>query len=322
MKSKTILLLCLIFTMVISLTVVSFGSSTEYPSKPITIVVPYGAGGGHDLMTRSIAMVAPDHFGVPVVVENKSGGMTIVGVSYVAKAKPDGYTLLATVSTSVIHNGLGDNPPVNVLDDTDLICMLNAWTQPLIGPPDSRFSSGLELFEYARNNPGELKWGLAGARSAIHLAGLKIQSEAGILGNFVIVPYDGGTELKAALLSGEVDIAMGSEPWSNPGIAEGIYTGFFTTGKERAEIMPDVPTLIEYGIDMEVYGDYGIAVPKGTPQEIKDYLEEKFKEIAEDPKLQEILDKSGDKAKFRSSEEYTEFLEDEYDVAVELKDLL
>lgn len=278
------------------------------PERPITIIIPFSPGGGHDTLTRNIIAVAEEYLGVPLIPVNMAGGSSSVAIQYVSTSVPDGYTLLATADHTIPMKVLGEDIPANIIDDVELICMLNFWSTPLIGPAESRFNNGHELLEYAREHPGELLISVADSRGINHLNTLLFLNATNTANAFRIVPYDGGSEEQAALHAGELDCVLANEVWAVPGVDKGYFKAYFNSGMKRHEMLQEIPTLTESGFDVELGFSYGIAVPPNTPDNIKIFLAEAFSRIALDEELLEIMAKRGDKPDFRSGEEYQEYL--------------
>ena len=321
-KYRKLNILLLVLLIGIILTSASQAQQDKWqPERPITIIIPFSPGGGHDTLTRNIVAVAEKYFGVPLIPVNIAGGSSSVAIHKVSESSPDGYTILATSDHTIPMKVLGENIPANIIDDVELVCMFNFWSTPLIGLADSKYSSGEELLEYARNNPGELLISVADSRGINNLNTLLFLHATNTVDAFRMVPYDGGAEEQAALHAGDIDCVLANESWAVPGIRAGYFKAYFNSGQERHDMLDDTPTFIESGYNIELGLTYGIAVPPGTPEEIKKYFEETFSNIARDEELLAMMAKRGDKPDFKSGKLYAEHLKSIFEKAEDLKHL-
>jgi tripartite-type tricarboxylate transporter receptor subunit TctC len=249
-----------------------------YPSRPITWVVPTGAGGAVDISVRVVAKVLSEILNTPVVIENRSGAGGVLGTAHVANAKPDGYTLLLagtgpfTISPNISKTLQYD--PVK-----SFIMIHTLWDSPaiLLVGVNSPYKSISELLSYAKANPGTIKVGHAGIGTTTHLISEMLQQNAQI--KFTIVPYKGNAAALTDVLAGNLDLMLDFV------VASGTRA-LALTGNERVKDLPDVPTLREAGVPNSVLTGWTmVAVPAGTPQTIVDQLSKAFDEAFKKPEV-------------------------------------
>ena len=264
----------------------------EFPSRPITIIVPFPAGGAVDVLIRPVAQFLRDRYKVSVIVENKTGAGGNLGTAAVAKAAPDGYTLVAgTVGTQVI-NGL--------LEDVgfDGISSVAPITANAIFPNVLLVYAGLpvdnlgELIAHARQNPGVLDYASAGIGSPSHLAGELLAAQAGI--QIVHVPYRGAPPVVTDLVSGRVKMFFNNLPSSLPLLKAGGVRAIAVTTPTRAAAMSAIPTMMESGLPrFEVVTWYGILAPQGTPAAIVERLNRDITDALRAPDVAAVYQAQG-----------------------------
>jgi len=264
----------------------------EFPSRPITIIVPFPAGGAVNVLIRPVAQFLRDRYKVSVIVENKTGAGGNLGTAAVAKAAPDGYTLVAgTVGTQVI-NGL--------LEDVgfDGIASFAPITANAIVPNVLLVHAGLpvnnlgELIAHARQNPGVLDYASAGIGSPSHLAGELLAAQAGI--QIVHVPYRGAPPVVTDLVSGRVKMFFNNLPSSLPLLKAGGVRAIAVTTPTRAAAMSAIPTMMESGLPrFEVVTWYGILAPQGTPAAIVERLNRDITDALRAPDVAAVYQAQG-----------------------------
>lgn len=253
-----------------------------YPSRPITWVVPFGAGGVTDNSARFVAKVLSEKIGQAVIVENKPGAAGIVGVEYVAQAKPDGYTMVygssGPMATFVsLYKKLSFTPlksfvPVNGMADSSLLLVVNA-SRP--------YKTVEEFIDYLKKNPGKVNYGSSGAGTAPHLIGEMFQMATGT--SMVHVPYKASANLYSDLLAGTIDAIFDYTVVMRPHIEAGKVTPLGISREDRLKSFPNVPTFKERGIDVVLTAWASIAMPAGTPPEIVNKMSAAFAETMRDP---------------------------------------
>ncbi len=243
-------------------------AADEWPTRAVTIVVPYAAGGSTDVMGRILAQRLNEKLGQPFVVENKSGASGNIGATTVARSKADGYTiLLATNSQAALNKLLYKNLAYDPTGDFTPVALIADIPQLVVVRSDLGVNSLQELIDYAKKNPGKLSFGSTGIGSQGHLAGALLARSAGI--EMLHVPYRGSAPIVSDLLGGRLDLAFDALPTYLPLLGEGKIKPVAITSRERSAQLPDVPTVIEGGIaNYEVAPWFSFVAPKGTAPEI------------------------------------------------------
>lgn len=263
--------------------------SPNYPHKPIRIVVPFGPGGATDVVARTVADKLSARLGQAVIVENKPGASTMIGADTVAKAAPDGYTLMVSgSSTYSVVPALKERLPYDPQKDLALIALLVKAPLVLVSGPATPAKTLAELVALAKSKPGELSYGTFGTGSAPHLAGEMFAHEAGI--KVLAVPYKGSAPASMALLGGEIHYAIDTIPSVGPHIKSGKLRALAVTSVQRASALPEVPTLGELKLGKASFdGYYGMAAPAGTPAAIQQLLGRELAGIMALPDVKEKM---------------------------------
>ncbi len=237
-----------------------------WPSRPIRFVVPFNAGGTTDIIARIISQWLSERLGQQVIVENKPGGGTNIGVQAVVNAAPDGYTWLFTVPTSTINPWLYKSLPFDF--QRDIVPAAGLAEQPLVMEvnPSVPAKTVAEFIAYAKANPGKVTFASFGTRTISHLAIELIKSQTGI--DVVHVPYTGGAAMVPDIIAGRVQAGVDALPNSLPHIRAGAMRALAVLPVKRSAVIPDVPTIGETIPGLEVSTWSGIGVPTGTPAEV------------------------------------------------------
>lgn len=258
-----------------------------YPNKPIRVVVPYQAGGATDVIARVFGDKLAARLGQPVVIDNKGGAGGILGTDTVAKAAPDGYTLLVSLSTSMLINQfLYTKLPYNPQKELALVSQLAAAPITLAVHPSLPVKTGPELLAYIAANKGKVSYGSYGVGSHAHLAGAHMSRVQNA--EMVHVAYKGEAPMLQDLIGGQVQMAYASALGVKPHADTGRLRIVGVTGPRRMGVLPDVPTLLEQGMKDDVYsvvGFIGMAAPAGTPREI---VERVAREVQAIGQLEEV----------------------------------
>lgn len=277
--------------------------AADYPSKPITFVLPYPAGGSTDLTTRALANAAKKYLGQPIIIENKPGGGATVGPTLLLTKPPDGYTigLITSGVTIAYHMGkLRFNP-------NDEVTHIMRWGGYLFGimvHADARWKTIQEFIQYSRENPQQVTYTSVGVGTSPHLAMEELAMAAGNV-QWIHVPSKGGSEASTALLGGHVDASSGSSGLQL--VDAGKFRLLATYTEHRSERYPQVPTLKELGYNVVSYSPLGIIGPKGIPKEITAKLHDVFKKAMEDPEFQAIMKKFDMSLLYLNPEDYENF---------------
>jgi tripartite-type tricarboxylate transporter receptor subunit TctC len=264
----------------------------DYPSRPVRIIVPFGAGGPTDVYTRAIAEELRKALHQTFVMENKPGAGTTIGTDYVAKAAPDGYTLLMVSGTQTVNETLYTKKPYHLMHDLVPIAPLIDSDLVLVVHPSVPAKSLKELLALARAKPGTLNFGSSGPGSNYHMAAELLKHLTGI--NIVHVPYKGSTGMRTDILSGQIQMLFDSVPTMAPLIKAGKVRALGTSGVTRSPILPDVPTIAEAGVPgFQATLWVGFMAPAGTPQPIVDKLNAEITKIVSRPGIKAAWQKQG-----------------------------
>lgn len=247
-------------------------SASGFPDKPIKLVVPYPPGGSTDPVARLVAEELKAQWGQPVVVDNRAGAAGSIGTEAVAKAPPDGYTILFHTSVISTDPSFKKQTPYNVQRDLAPIAQVATGPYLVVVPPKSKVNSVGEFIAFAKANPGKLNYGSAGVGSSGHLIGELFKLRAGI--DMVHVPFRGGAPSIQALMGAEIDVVFDTVTTSRSLVEGGQLKGLAVTSAERAPLMPNTPTMAEAGMAggfEQVYW-LGFFAPAGTPKDIVEKL--------------------------------------------------
>jgi tripartite-type tricarboxylate transporter receptor subunit TctC len=281
----------------------------DYPNQPIRIIVPYTAGGSSDFVARTVATRMQENMNHPVVVENRPGGNAVIGTELVAKARPDGYTLLLGGSSVLSANpALYNNLPYDALKD--FAPLTNAVVSPIVVVvhPSLPVNSIKELIAYAKANPGKLNYGSAGVGNTLHLAAEMFCLTTGT--SMTHVPYKGASQALGDLLGGSIQVMfdLPQTPLSN--IQAGKLKALAVTGEKRIAVMPDVPTMAEAGLPEYQFGTWiGLVAPAKTPPAIVSRLHKEMVKVLNQPEVKEAFAKQVmDVKASESSEAFAQFI--------------
>ena len=285
-------------------------ASTWAPEQQVELIIPSAAGGSTDLLARAVESVWSKYCDQPVVITNMGGGGGVTGAMAVVSAEPDGYTL-------ELGYGSGHDMSMGYLQELDYtpdmlepVCCLSVHTVGLVAPIDSEFDTVAEVLEWAEANPDTpITASVSTANGTVHLVFLALQQATGL--NMNIVPHDGTAGSITDLLSGSFMIGGGHPSDVLPYVQSGQLKLIGVATQEREPVFPDVPTLIEQGIDFWSYGSIkGVAVPPETPDEIVAYYEELFRPICEDETFQETMANMGQPVMYQDTETFTQYFAD------------
>ena len=255
-------------------------AAQNFPSKVIRFVVPYPAGGPLDQVARALAEKLRDPLGQPVVVENKPGAGGNIGADLVAKAPPDGHTVvMGAVATHAINPYLYSKMPYDANRDFAPVIRVAVVPNVLVLNPDAATRMGIgsvrDLISYARQHPGKLNYASGGNGSAGHLAGELFKAQAGI--SMVHIPYAGAVAALTGLAGGQTDLMFDNLASAAPQIRAGKLKGFAVTTPERSQFFPELPTVAESGLaGFDVGTWFGVFAPAGTPADVIDRLHREF----------------------------------------------
>lgn len=286
---------------------------TDYPNRPVRIIVPQAAGGGVDVVARSVAQKLSDAWGQQVLVDNRPGANGIIGMEAVAKSKPDGYTLGAPfTSVLTINPFVYKTLPYDAARDFAPITQMVTNTIVLVVNPYLPARTVKELVSLAKSRPGDLVYGSFGVGNMTHLAGELLRLEAKL--KMTHVPYKGETPAVTDLLGGQVAMIFATAP----GVAGHVKTGrlrlLATGGEKRAVAYPETPTMIEAGFpNVRVTGWSSLVAPAGTPPDVIDKIQREAARNLLGPDLKERLTAAGAEPAGTSPSEFAAFLKSESD---------
>jgi len=288
-------------------TVAFAAQAQDYPVKPITFVVPFPPGASTDTAARALLPKMTEALGQPVVVDNRPGSGGNIGTGFVARARPDGYTLLLTVNPPISMNKhMFKELPYDPEKDLTPVSLIATTVMALAVNPSLPVKTVQELIDYAKAHPGELKFGSAGIGSAHHINGEVINREAGI--DMVHVPYPGGGPAIADLVGGHIMVSFGTLPAVLPHAQNNALRIIAVAEDERYEGLPDVPTISETIPGVGVQTWIGVMAPGGTPRPVVDKLNAAVNAALEDPAVMDLYKKSGVQVRGSSVEELAEVI--------------
>jgi tripartite-type tricarboxylate transporter receptor subunit TctC len=300
--------------MLLALAGVAAGTSSsradDYPSRPVKIVAPFGAGGPTDVYTRSIANELQKSLGQTFFIEDRPGAGTTIGTDLVAHAAPDGYTLLMVSGTQTVNETLYTQKPYQLMRDLTPVAPLMDTDLVLVVHPSVPAKSLQELLALARAKPGTLNYGSSGPGSNYHMAAELLKSLTGI--DIVHVPYKGSTGMRGDILSGQIQMLFDAIPTMTPTIQSGMVRALATSGRTRSPILPDVPTFTEAGVPgFQATLWVGFMAPKATPQPIVDQLSRTITDILKRADIKDAWEKQGASPMVMTQAVFTAFMESE-----------
>jgi tripartite-type tricarboxylate transporter receptor subunit TctC len=273
-----------------------------YPSRPITLICPWPAGGSTDTHLRKLAELASRHLGQPVIVENKPGAGGMLGPAGMARnAAPDGYTI-SQLTINVVRQPHLQKVDWDPFKDFTYIIGVSGYTFGVVVKSDSPFKTLDDVVAYAKANPGKLSYGSTGIGTSPHLLMEDLASKAGV--EFLHVPFKGNADSTQALLGGHVMVQSDSTGWGKF-VDAGTFRLLVTFGEQRTRW--NAPTAKELGYDVVSYSPYGIAGPKGMDPKIVKILHDAFKKAMDDPDHQKILQSLDQISWYKSSEDYAKW---------------
>ena len=284
-----------------------------YPSKPVRLVLGFPPGTNVDVLARPIAQRMSETLGQPVIVDNRPGATGLIANEFVAKAAPDGYTLLVAPGSSLTSTPhLKLKMPYDALRDFAPIIQINSFPQVLIVNPIVPAKTVKELIAVARARPGVLTFGSSGTGSAFHLAGELFKSMAKI--DMLHVPYKGGNVALNDLLGGRIDLMFYSLAIANPQITAGKVRAIAVTGLKRDPLQPRVPTVDESGLKgYDITGWHGFLAPGGTPREIVDRLNSTVAKILRTTEIRDLWASQGMEVVVNSPEQFAQRIRADYE---------
>ena len=293
------------------LALASAGSLAQnYPAKAVRVVVPFLAGGSTDIVGRTVAQKLAEMWGQPVFVDNRPGGGTTIGTDAVAKAAPDGYTLLVTPAPFTINPSLLAKIPYDSLNDFAPITLINTTPLVMVVHPGVPAKTVKEFIALAKSKPGQLNFGSSGTGGSNHLAGELFDAMAGV--KMVHIPYKGNAGALTDIVGGHLDVVYNGLTSALALIKGGKLRVLAVTSLQRTAALPDVPTLNESGLKgFEAVAWNGLTAPAKTPREVILKINADVLKIVNSPELKERLKAEGSDPVGSSPEQFAAFLRSE-----------
>ncbi|HEY7001775.1 MAG TPA: tripartite tricarboxylate transporter substrate-binding protein [Candidatus Udaeobacter sp.] len=282
----------------------------DYPTKPVSVIEPFGAGGGPDLLARALAQKLSEVWGQPVTVENIPGAGATAGPARVAKSPADGYTLLINTSAQAYSAAVLNNLPYDPLKDFIPVVPLTSQPYVLVAGKSAGVTTVRELIAAAKAKPGELKFGSAGVATATHVGVEKFNQAAGIDARHVpALPTDSNANTIANAIAGRTTYYMAPISLALPEIHDGKLVALGVTTARRSTLIPEVPTIAEAGVagfDFPIW--YGIWAPTGTPAAVVNKLAKDFAQALAAPEMRDWLSKHGADPMSMTQPEFARFV--------------
>jgi tripartite-type tricarboxylate transporter receptor subunit TctC len=267
-------------------------AAQDYPSRPVKIVVPFGAGGPADVFSRVLAQHLSEALKQPFVVEDRPGAGSIIGSDAVAKSPADGYTLLAMSNTHTVNESLVPNKPFQLMRDFVPVAAINYSDLVMVIHPSVPAKDLKEFIAYAKANPGKLNYASSGAGTPYHMAGELFKAMSGT--DMVHVPHKASGEMRNSVIGGHVQMAFDAITTMAPNVKASQVRALGTSAAKRSTVLPDVPTIAEAGVPgYESTIWLGIMAPAGTPKAIVDKLNAEINRAITSPEVKEAWDKQG-----------------------------
>jgi tripartite-type tricarboxylate transporter receptor subunit TctC len=279
----------------------------DYPTKPVKIIVPFGAGGPADVTARLVGNVLQEKFGQPFVIENRTGAGGVIGTVEAAKSPPDGYTLLMMSNTQTANESLMPGRKYELMRDLVPIAPVNYSDLVIVVHPQVAARTLAEFVALAGSQPGKLNYASSGQGTPYHMAGELFKSMAGI--DVVHVPYRNSGEARSGVIGGQVQMMIDAVPAMAPNVAENQVRALATTGKSRSTVLPNVPTADEAGVagyDATIW--LGLMAPAGTPKPVIDKLNAAVNAAVKRPDIVKLWTEQGAVPMSMTPEQFDKYL--------------
>mgnify|MGYP001048093403 CR=1 FL=1 len=297
----------------------SLVSAQTFPEKPISLIVPFPAGGAPDIFARALVEAVKNHLPKPVAVINRPGGAGTIGISELIQSAPDGYKIgLGAVALFAVHPHM-TSLPYRTPDDYLAVMKLGTLQVTFFARSDAPWKDAREVIEYARANPGKLKVGVPGLGTILHLDYEHLKLLAKI--DLTTVPFEGPHQIPA-LLGGHVDLALAHPAPILPHVKPGKIKVLGVFQHNRNPLFPDAPTFKEIGYDITLGVYYSLILPKGTPQPVVKVIHDAFKKALEEPSFVALMKMSSVDVDYQGSEAVTKELWDSYEQCGKLVEYL
>ncbi len=282
----------------------------EWPARPVKLIVPFAPGGSADVFGRFIAQRLQESLGQSFVIDNRPGGGSVIGTDAVAKAAPDGYTLLVMSNTHTVNESLITSKPFQLMRDFVPVAPINASDLVLVVKAGLPAANLGELVKAAKARPGSMSYASSGPGTPYHMAGELFKAMAGI--SVVHIPYRGSAGARTDVLGGQLEMMFDAIPTMTEHIKGGKVRALATTGTKRSAILPDVPTMDEAGVKgYEATLWLGVMAPKGTPAAIVGKLNAEIAKITANPEVRRAWAAQGTAALTMNVDEFTRYMNDD-----------
>jgi tripartite-type tricarboxylate transporter receptor subunit TctC len=276
----------------------------------VKIIVPFATGGPADNYARFVAQKLQDALGQSFVVDNRPGAGSVIGTDLAAKAAPDGYTLLMMSNTHTVNESLIPNKPYVLMRDFVGIAPVNYSDLLLVAHPGTGIQSVKDLIDRARAQPGRLNYASSGPGTPYHMAGELFKHQAKVF--LVHIPYRGSSGARTDVLGGQVDMMFDAVTTMTEHVRSGKVRAIATTGRQRSEVLPDVPTVSESGVPgYEATIWLGLMAPKGTPKAVIDKLNETLNVALRQPELKQQWSRQGATPMVMTPQAFDKYLQDD-----------
>jgi len=293
-----------------SLPALTQAQAQDYPNKPVRIIVPFAPGGSADVFGRALAQKLQDSLGQSFVVDNRPGGGSVIGTDAVAKAVPDGYTLLLMSNTHTVNESLIQNKPFALMRDFVPVAPINYSDLVLVTKAGLPQATLRELIAAAKARPDGMSYASSGPGTPYHMAGELFKHMAGI--SVVHVPYKGSAGARTDVLGGQLEMMFDAIPTMAEHIKAGKVKALATTGKQRSAVLPDVPTMNEAGVPgYEATIWLGLMAPRGTPAAVVARLNVEVAKITGNAELRRAWAAQGTTAMTMGVDEFSRYMNDD-----------
>lgn len=281
-----------------------------YPARPVRVVVPFAAGGPADVYARFMAQRLQEALGQTFVVDNRPGAGSVIGTDAVAKSAPDGYTLLLMSNAHTVNESLIPNKPFQLMRDFVAIAPINYSDLVLVAHPALPASTLKDLISQAKAKPGKFNYASSGPGTPYHMAGELFKSMAGVY--LVHIPYRGSSGARTDVIGGQVDVMFDAVTTMAEQVKAGKVKALATTGKQRSEVLPNVPTMSEAGVPgYEATIWLGLMAPRGTPKAVVDRLNDAVSKIIGQPEIRQLWGKQGAVPLVMTPEVFDKYIRDD-----------
>ncbi len=282
----------------------------DYPARPVRIIVPFAPGGSADVFGRFLAQRLQETLGQTFLIDNRPGAGSVIGTDAVAKAAPDGYTLLLMSNTHTVNESLIPNKPFQLMRDFAPIAPINYSDLVLVAKASLPQNTLPELIKAAKAKPGGMSYASSGPGTPYHMAGELFKAMAGV--SIVHIPYRGSAGARTDVLGGQIEMMFDAIPTMTEHIKAGKVKALATTGKVRSAVLPDVPTANEAGVPgYEATLWLGLMAPKGTPPAIVNKLNAEIAKITSNPDVRRAWTAQGTTAMTMGVDEFTRYMNDD-----------